>query len=51
MVSMGHGPSLIQRYREALRVRHAPSEVLEQWLRRFLRFHRLRHRREMGEPG
>ena len=44
-------PGLIQRYREALQARHYARrtvETYEQWLRRFLRFHRLRHPREMG---
>ena len=42
---------LIQRYREELQARHYARrtvETYEQWLRRFLRFHRLRHPREMG---
>ena len=44
-------PGLVQRYREELQARHyAPRTVdtYEQWLRRFLRFHQLRHPREMG---
>ena len=44
-------PGLIQRYREELQARHYARrtvETYEQWLRRFLRFHRLRHPREMG---
>jgi len=39
-------PGLIQRYREALQVRHYARRTVstyEQWLRRYLRFHRLRH--------
>ena len=53
-VAMTHDtrpPGLIQRYREALQVRHYARRTVstyEQWLRRFLRFHRLRHPREMG---
>ena len=46
-----HPPGLIQRYREELQVRHYAHRTVttyEQWLRRFLRFHRLRHPREMG---
>lgn len=46
-----HPPGLIQRYREELEVRHYAHRTVttyEQWLRRFLRFHRLRHPREMG---
>ena len=42
---------LIQRYREELQVRHYARRTVttyEQWLRRFLRFHGLRHPREMG---
>ena len=42
---------LIQRYREELQARHYARRTVatyEQWLRRFLRFHRLRHPREMG---
>lgn len=44
-------PGLIQRYREELQVRHYARRTVvtyEQWLRRFLRFHQLRHPREMG---
>ena len=43
-------PGLIQRYREELQVRHYARRTVqtyEQWLRRFLRFHGLRHPREM----
>jgi integron integrase len=42
---------LIQRYREELKARHYARRTVdtyEQWLRRFLRFHQLRHPREMG---
>ncbi|TVS05057.1 MAG: integron integrase [Cyanobium sp. PLM2.Bin73] len=42
---------LIQRYREELQVRHYARRTVntyEQWLRRFLRFHKMRHPREMG---
>lgn len=42
---------LIQRYREELQTRHYARRTVktyEQWLRRFLRFHNLRHPREMG---
>jgi integron integrase len=42
---------LIQRYREELQTRHYARRTVntyEQWLRRFLRFHRMRHPREMG---
>jgi integron integrase len=44
-------PGLIQRYREELEVRHYARRTVttyEQWLRRYLRFHGLRHPREMG---
>ena len=44
-------PGLIQRYRELLQTRHYARRTVktyEQWLRRFLRFHGLRHPREMG---
>ena len=44
-------PGLIQRYKEELEVRHYARRTVktyEQWLRRFLRFHHLRHPREMG---
>lgn len=39
-------PGLIQRYREELQTRHYARRTVktyEQWLRRFLRFHSLRH--------
>ena len=41
----------MQRYREELQARHYARRTVdtyEQWLRRFLRFHPPRHRREMG---
>ena len=44
-------PGLIQRYREELQVRHYARRTVktyEQWLRRYLRFHNMRHPREMG---
>ena len=44
-------PGLIQRYQEELQARHYARRTVktyEQWLRRFLRFHPLRHPREMG---
>ena len=44
-------PGLIKRYREELQARHYARRTVdtyEQWLRRFLRFHQLRHPREMG---
>jgi integron integrase len=51
MASETNPPGLIQRYRELLQTRHYARRTVktyEQWLRRFLRFHRLRHPREMG---
>ena len=44
-------PGLVKRYRAELQARHYARrtvESYEQWLRRFLRFHQLRHPREMG---
>jgi len=44
-------PGLVQRYREELQARHYARRTVatyEQWLRRFLRFHDLRHPRELG---
>jgi site-specific recombinase XerD len=44
-------PGLVQRYREELQTRHYARRTVntyEQWLRRFLRFHGLRHPRQMG---
>ena len=52
MNSPSRPPGLIQRYREELQARHYARRTIssyEQWLRRFLRFHRMRHPREMGE--
>lgn len=46
-------PGLIATYREALASRHYARRTIytyEQWLRRYLRFHQLRHPREMGVP-
>jgi len=45
---------LIAVYREALTARHYARRTIgtyERWLRRYLRFHRLRHPREMGGPA
>ena len=45
------GPNLLAVYREALATRHYARRTIgtyERWLRRFLRFHQLRHPREMG---
>jgi site-specific recombinase XerD len=52
MTSPSRPPGLIQRYREALEVRHYARRTVsayEQWLRRDLRFHQMRPPREMGE--
>lgn len=51
MATEGRPAGLIQRYREELEVRHYARRTVktyEQWLRRFLRFHGLRHPRTMG---
>jgi integron integrase len=51
MPSTPRPPGLIQRYREELQARRYAARTVatyEQWLRRFLRFHQLRHPREMG---
>ena len=51
LVPIAQGPTLIKRYREELPARHYAHHTVdtyEQWLRRFLRFHHLRHPREMG---
>jgi len=52
MTNQARPPGLIQRYREELQLRHYARRTLssyEQWLRRFLRFHQMRHPRQMGE--
>ena len=46
-------PGLIATYREALSSRHYARRTIatyERWLRRYVRFHQLRHPREMGGP-
>jgi site-specific recombinase XerD len=51
MTEPSRPPGLIQRYREELQARHYARRTMktyEQWLRRFLRFHGMRHPREMG---
>ena len=51
MDKSARSPGLIQRDREALQARHYARRTVtsyEQGLRRFLRFHALRHPREMG---
>lgn len=50
---MTPAPTLLQVYREAMASRHYARRTVysyERWLRRFLRFHKLRHPREMGSP-
>lgn len=50
MAVEARAPGLIQRYRELLQTRHYARRTVktyEQWLRRFLRFHRIRHPREL----
>ena len=52
MTNQARPPGLIQRYREELQVRHYARRTVssyEQWLRRFLRFHQMRHPRQMGK--
>ena len=51
MTNPNRPPGLIQRYREELQARHYARRTVatyEQWLRRFLRFHGMRHPREMS---
>jgi len=51
MAAATQPPGLIQCYRELLQTRHYARRTVktyEQWLRRFLRFHGMRHPREMG---
>ncbi|MFM9102433.1 MAG: integron integrase [Cyanobium sp.] len=51
MPPIAQPPGLIQRYRELLQTRHYARRTVktyEQWLRRFLRFHRMRHPQDMG---
>jgi site-specific recombinase XerD len=46
-----HSSSVITVYREALASRHYARRTIgayERWLRRFLRFHQMRHPRQMG---
>ena len=52
MTNPNRPPGLIQRYREELQARHYARRTVssyEHWLRQFLRFHRMRHPRAMGE--
>lgn len=52
MTNPNRPPGLIQRYRQELQARHDARRTMssyEHWLRRFLRFHRMRHPRAMGE--
>ena len=46
-------PRLLDELRGALRVRHRSSRTEEayvQWVRRFIRFHGMRHPRDLGRP-
>ena len=46
-------PRLLDRMSEALRTRHyspRTEQVYVLWVKRFIRFHQLRHPKEMGEP-
>ena len=46
-------PRLLDRMSEALRTRHyspRTEQVYVLWVKRFIRFHKLRHPKEMGEP-
>jgi integron integrase len=52
MTNPNRPPGLIQRYREELQARHYARRTVssyEHWLRQFLRFHRMRLPRAMGE--
>lgn len=45
-MSLARPPGLIQRYREELQIRHyvhRTGNTYEQWLRRFLSLHLMRH--------
>ncbi len=51
MPEQNRPPGLVQRYREELQTRHYARRTVktyELWLRRFLRFHGMRHPRDMG---
>ena len=44
-------PGLLATYRQALQARHYARRTVqtyERWIQRFLRYHRMKHRREMG---
>jgi len=48
---MEQRPKLLGKVREAIRLKHYSKKTEESyiyWIRKFLRFHRLRHPREMG---
>ena len=48
---MAEAPRLLDRVRAAIRLRHyslRTEQAYVQWIRRFIRFHDLRHPREMG---
>lgn len=46
-------PTLLDKVRETLRLKHyspRTEETYIHWIRHFIRFHKLRHPREMGDP-
>lgn len=48
---MAEGPRLLDRVRAAIRLRHyslRTEQAYVQWIRRFVRFHEMRHPRDMG---
>src|SRR6185503_15058881 len=50
---MAEPPKLLDRLRHACRVRHysiRTEDAYHDWAARFIRFHRLRHPLDMGEP-
>jgi len=52
MTNLNRPPGLIQRYREELQTHYYARRTVssyKHWLRRFLRFHQMRHPRSMGE--
>ncbi|EAQ75559.1 integron integrase [Synechococcus sp. WH 5701] len=51
-MAQASGPRLMDRFREEMQVRHYARRTITsyaQWVKRFLRFHGMRHPREMGE--
>ncbi|MBI5883398.1 MAG: integron integrase [Elusimicrobia bacterium] len=46
-------PRLLEKFRDAIRLRHysfRTEQAYEHWIKRFIRFHDMRHPREMGPP-